>query len=51
MHLLIRCVWSDALSRLPVRTDGLSLSTRMFFSVSNDGETYRYTSHTFTFVG
>ena len=31
--------------------DGLTLSSKMFFSVSNDGETYRYTSHTFTFHG
>ena len=31
--------------------DGLTLSSKMFFSVSNDGETYRYESHTFTYVG
>ena len=31
--------------------DGLTLSSKMFFSVSNDGETYRYSTHTFTYVG
>ena len=31
--------------------DGLHLSSKMFFSVSNDGEIYRYSNWTFTFVG
>ena len=31
--------------------DDGAVSTKMFFSVSNDGETYRYSSFKFTFVG
>ena len=31
--------------------DGLTLSSKMFFSVSNDSSIYRYSKHVFTFVG
>ena len=31
--------------------DGLTLSSKMFFSVSNDNSIYRYSKHVFTFVG
>ena len=42
--------------RCPIPTvnfadDGLSRSSKMFFSVSNDGDIFRYSSWTFTFEG
>ena len=42
---------SCPIPRVVYADDGLSLSSKVFFSVSNDAVTYRYTSHTFTFVG